>query len=250
VRGDMAKVIVERPRRRGWAWTKPKGYGRKLRRDGDSDALQREGMKARWQSHTKSFNEHLGPLRRYLNSQVGRPWDKVFSEICERINRNSAVQDHVRDHVEQYVLRHVILIDGVPCSGEGGWTYGQPLHRYYGRSWYVCPRTGLLRRVPPAPRRPKRPRRLQPPRYIRVSDELQCRFLDGAWHLVTVKPLPARCYNRDRCRDTDILLQRAAASITAADARRHYGAEVYAVAARRLGKREQRQYPIPSEFWK
>ena len=56
-------------------------------------------MKRRHQGHTKWLNEHLGPLRRYLDSQVGRPWDKVFSEICAHIDRSSAVQDHVRDHV-------------------------------------------------------------------------------------------------------------------------------------------------------
>jgi hypothetical protein len=251
MRADMAKVIVERPRHRGWAWTKPKGYGRKLRRDEEFGAPRREGMKARWQWHTKSFNEHLGPLRRYLDDQVGRPWDKVFSEICERINRNSVVQDHVRDHVEQYVVRHVILIDGVPCAGTSGsgCPYGEPLRRLRWSQWYVCPRTGLLRRIPEARRRPKQPTGKQPPRYIPVGDELQCRLIDGAWHLVTLKRLPNPLYEWGRCRNTDVLLQVQAAKLTPEDARWHYGAEVYAVAARRLGKREQRQYPIPIELW-
>ena len=31
MRADMAKVIVERPRLKGWAWNKPKGYQRQLR---------------------------------------------------------------------------------------------------------------------------------------------------------------------------------------------------------------------------
>jgi hypothetical protein len=52
-----------------------------------------------------------------LDAQVGRPWDKVFSEICAHIDRASAVQDHVRDHVAGYVVTHVLLIDGIPCSG-------------------------------------------------------------------------------------------------------------------------------------
>lgn len=156
MRADMAKVIVERPRKKGWAWNKPKGYQRRLRRYGEDGAPAREGIKACWRDHTKSLNEHLGPLRRYLDKQVGRPWDKVFSEICAHINRSNAVQDHVRDHVEDYVTTHVILIDGVPCNGEGGYNYGKPLHQFRYRPWYVCPRTGLLRRVK-APGR-KRPR--------------------------------------------------------------------------------------------
>jgi hypothetical protein len=28
----------------------------------------------------KQMNESLGPLRRYLERQVGRPWNKVYAE--------------------------------------------------------------------------------------------------------------------------------------------------------------------------
>src|SRR6266536_5431986 len=134
----MAKVIVERPRLCGYAWNKPKGYRRQLRRLDGEGLPVREGIKARWQNQTKSLNEHLGPLRRYLDSQVGRPWDKVFAEICAHINRNSAVQNHVRDHIADYVTVHVLLIDGVPCNGAGDWHYGKPLHEMGWRPWYVC----------------------------------------------------------------------------------------------------------------
>ena len=135
MRADMAKVIVERPRKKGCAWHKPKGYQRRLRRYGEDGPPAREGIKACWQGRTKYLNEHLGPLRRYLDKQVGRPWDKVFSEICAHIDRGSAVQDHVRDHVEDYVTVHVILVDGVPCSGGGDWRqYGRPLHEIVGNA--------------------------------------------------------------------------------------------------------------------
>jgi len=159
VRSDMAKVIVERPRKKAWAWNKPKGYRRRLCRYGEDGPPGREGIKACWQGRTKELNEHLGPLRRYLDKQVGRPWDKVFSEICAHINRNSAVQDHVRDHVAEYVTTHVILVDGVPCNGEGSWNYGKPLHQLRYRPWCVCPRTGLLRRVKVAGRKRKHRRK-------------------------------------------------------------------------------------------
>src|SRR5262249_31745932 len=149
-------VIVERPRKKSHSWNKPKGYQRQLLRYGEDGPPCREGIKARWKGHVRYPNEHLGPLRRYLNSQVGRPWDQVFSEICANIDRSSAVQDHVRDHIETYVTRHVILIDDVPRSGEGDWDHGKPLHHMRWRPWYVCPRTGLLRRVSlPSRKRPR-----------------------------------------------------------------------------------------------
>jgi hypothetical protein len=250
MRADMAKVIVERPRRKGYAWHKPKGYQRRLRRYGEDGPPAREGIKACWQDHTKYLNEHLGPLRRYLDKQVGRPWDKVFSEICAHIDRSSAVQDHVRDHVADYVTTHVILIDGVPCNGEGGRNYGQPLHQLRYRPWYVCPRTGLLRRIKTASRKqPRRPRKASPPRYIPVSENLQCRFLDGAWHLVTLKPLPTPPSHRERCTALDVLLNLQVAQLTPLKARQNYGAAVYAVAVRRLARKELRQYPIPVHWW-
>jgi hypothetical protein len=250
MRADMARVIVERPRLKGHAWNKPKGYQRRLQRYGEDGPPAREGIRDRWQGGTKELNEHLGPLRRYLDSQVGRPWDLVFSEICAHINRNSAVQDHVRDHVEDYVTRHVILIDGVPYNGEGGsWNYGKPLHEMPYRPWYVCPRTGLLRRVKVAGRKRRQPTKSEsPPKYIRVSDTLQCRFFGNAWHLVTLQPLPER--NRGRLgRDVDVLLNRPVVDITPGLARQEYGAEVYAVRSRPLARRELKQYPIPTRWW-
>jgi hypothetical protein len=110
MRADMAKVIVERPRKKGGAWRKPKGYQRRLSRYGD-DPPGREGIRGCWAGGRKMLNEHLGPLRRYLDKQVGRPWDRVFSEICRHIDRNSAVQDHVRDHVADYVNGYTTKAD-------------------------------------------------------------------------------------------------------------------------------------------
>lgn len=251
MRSDMAKVIVERPRKKGWAWNKPKGEQRRLRGYGDEGPPAREGIQRRWQGRTKTLNEHLGPLRRYLDKQVGRPWDKVFSEICAHIDRNSAVQDHVRDHVAGYVATCVILIDGVPCDGEGGWGYGEPLHDFRYRPWYVCPRTGLLRRVRSHRRKPAhRSPPDNPPPLIPVGPSLQCRYRDGAWYRVQVQALPMPESKRLRRPCRDIWLDRPVADITDAEARKTYGAAVYAVAQQRLTRSELNQYPIPVEFWK
>jgi hypothetical protein len=251
MRADMAKVIVERPRKRGHAWTKPKGYLRKLNRLRGEGEPVHEGMKKRWQDGTKFLNEHLGPLRRYLDSQVGRPWDKVFAEICAHINRSSAVQDHVRDHVEDYVTVHALLVDGVPCSGEGDQSYGKALHQMPWKRWYVCPRTSLLRRVKKPRKSSGGGRNRQTLRqYVRVSETLQCHFLDGAWHLVTLKPLAATAILRLRSEDWDLLLNRPVALIAPHVARKHYGAAVYATAKRPLAHRELAQYPVPVDSWR
>jgi hypothetical protein len=247
MRSDMAKVIVEKPRRKGWAGKRPKGYRQRLRAFGSDGPPIREGVKARWQGGTKSLNEHLGPLRRYLDSQVGRPWDRIFSEICAHINRNSAVQDHVRDHIEDYVSTCVILIDGVPCNGEGNWHYGKPLHQLPWKRWYVCPRTGRLRKILPRTKQKNRQDKIVLPQIIRVSDTLQCWLISGAWFLVTLKPL---LQFSTTCPERDVILNCAVAELDEPKARRQYGDAVYAVAKRRLAKRELRQYPIPVDEWR
>jgi hypothetical protein len=56
---------------------------------------------------TKSFTDLLGPLRRFLIGQVGRPWNKVYAELRERISPASTVQIHILGHVETMVARHV-----------------------------------------------------------------------------------------------------------------------------------------------
>src|SRR5262245_46976275 len=143
MRADMAKVIVERPRfgssMRGYG----KGYWRKLNRIALEELPKRERMKTH--GHSKRLNEHLGPLRRYLESRLGEPWNKTFAQICAHVDRSNPVQDHVRDHLDDYVLRHVQIINGKLCVAEG-WHFGRPVCQSY-KPFYVCPKTGLLKRI-------------------------------------------------------------------------------------------------------
>jgi hypothetical protein len=144
MRSDMPQVIIERPRG-GPRCKQPKGERKRLQRLSVEDQPRREGYGRRWCENRKWQTDLLGPLRRFLRSRVGRPWNKVYAEVCAEIRRESAVQDHLRDHLLQEVSTCVVLIDGVPCSGEGR-DYGMPLGRWRG-GFYVCPKTGLLRTI-------------------------------------------------------------------------------------------------------
>jgi hypothetical protein len=57
---------------------------------------------------TKGFSDHLGPLERYLRSQVGRPWNKVYSEIAAHIRPSNALQQHILSHLFGYVELHAV----------------------------------------------------------------------------------------------------------------------------------------------
>jgi hypothetical protein len=247
MRADMAKVIVERPRYGSWMRARHrKGYKRKLQRTPLDEAPRTEGIKEAYGLSGKSLNEHLAPLRRYLLSKVGRPWDKVFSEICARINRNSAVQDHVRDHVWDYVERHVILIDGVPCYGQG-YAYGTPLISYRGWSqYYVCPKSGLLKRVKAF--RTARRHHAADSKPVPLGACHYCVQLKGAWYMAEVCSFPSYwnagqvSYLERTC--DDVVLGR---PIKPPEAKKYYGREVHAVSIRRIGKREMKNLPIPLE---
>jgi hypothetical protein len=147
MRKDMAKVIVERPRR-GSADRVRKGRTRPLE-DSDGDALRTSKGQARQPVNraqkTKSLNENLAPLRRFLHAQVGRPWDKVYAEICENLRASNTVQQHVRDHVGDFVAIRTRMKDGKVVIADGWRGADVALADTY-QKLYVHPRTGLLRK--------------------------------------------------------------------------------------------------------
>lgn len=180
MREDMAKVIVERPRLGG--------YGRlkgRLGKDLEEQPVK-QGMKYRL-AETKSLNENLAPLRRYLARQVGRPWSKVYSEMSAHLKATNAVQQHVRDHLKDYVAIKVSVNKaGEPMVGVGGWW------RSY--NFYVDPRDGILKRAKAdtdkARKRAKEQRRQRLARAqrdinkIRLALGADLRRLNGIWFAV------------------------------------------------------------------
>lgn len=136
MRADMYKVIVERPRRGG-------GFRDEMPAPVDlSDSPRQEGLRRRHRCR-KGLNENLSPLRRYLASQVGRPWDKVFSDICAGIDRRNTVQRHIHQHLEDFVAIRVYDVDG-ELQIDGRWRGRVPLADTWAPEFYVHPGHGLL----------------------------------------------------------------------------------------------------------
>jgi hypothetical protein len=254
MRADMGKVLVERPRlgrRRAERWP-GKGYRKQLRKclaAGDSPP-PREGMKDTYGWLTKSFNEHLNPLRRFLDSNVGRPWDKVYSEICRFVDRNNVVQKHILTHLFDYVVTNVVLIDGQPCRGTAyARQYGEPLRTSHSRYlWYVCPKSGLLRksRYVPYDRR----KRHAPPRTVRLNNKQVCVERDGRWELISVT-LIAKADPQD-IPAYDMILQRHIDGKVKCEGEvvEDLGRSRYVVTRRVLSKRELLAMPIPIDWLK
>ena len=142
MRKDMAKVVTEAPRR-GHGNSSHK-WGRRLAKDEyslDDHGASRAPIARRRQYgwDAKEFSDLLGPLRRYLRKQVGRPWDKVWSEITQTLDSRSLTGQHIFDHIRWEVE-------------QDGWI-GDDGRLYHKRRWgtiqlitglYVHPVTRLL----------------------------------------------------------------------------------------------------------
>jgi hypothetical protein len=112
MRSDMAKVVTERPRR--GHGNPSKKWGRQLRKneyDAEDHGPKRAPIARRNQYgwNAKEFSDLLGPLRRYLRKQVGRPWDKVWSEITRNLDTRSLAGQHIFDHIKWEVEQHVLV---------------------------------------------------------------------------------------------------------------------------------------------
>jgi hypothetical protein len=54
----------------------------------------------------KDFHDKLAPAHRWLVAQVGRPWSKVYSELCARFDTRTVAGRHVvHDHMLRWVRR-------------------------------------------------------------------------------------------------------------------------------------------------
>jgi hypothetical protein len=254
MRADMGKVLVERPRLGSRAAKWPgKGYRKRLRKyfqAGDSPP-QREGMKKSYGYSIKHFNEHLSPLRRFLNSNVGRPWDKIYSEICQHVDHGNVVQKHILTHLFDYVVVNTVLIDGEPCRGEphcGGYRYGEPLRTSHRRDrWYVCPKSGLLRKSKYIPHEREK---AAPPRMVKLNNKQVCVDRGGQWELISVT-LVAKQFSWD-VPAYDAILQRAIDSQCRSETKsiETRGGCRYAVSRRVLSRKELLAMPIPIEWLK
>ncbi len=148
MRSDMSKVVIEKPRAHD-NWPSRKGRVKE-------DLLSEDSPKHEPMSlgrGTKRQTDVLGPLVGYLRKNVGKPWDKVNSDIHEHLKMTSMAQGHILDHIDHMVVKNVLLVkEGkleVPYESDGRArvSVSHDKWRTYG-GFYVCPKSGLLKLSP------------------------------------------------------------------------------------------------------
>lgn len=208
MREDMFKVIVERPRRLVHRAPRVKSRLDRL------PERTKVGMKRGAQEQcgwTKYLNENLAPLQRYLRKQRGRPWNKVYSEICARLDTRSAVKQHVRDHLEDLIVFRVVVGKDGALLDPKGWPRLQPIHEAR-QELYVDPGDGIVKEVAALRRQlglpvSRRARRRRPaPRnegVILLSELEDLKRIDGIWYRLRYQPqtpAPRPACDCPRCR--------------------------------------------------
>lgn len=174
MRNDMHKVIAEPGRRGGHDYVKT----RVAIDAADDSEPNREPMRRRGKFDRRSRCQNTNPLRRYLASKVGQPWNDVFSDICANNDLRNYVQGEVREHITWMVHTNVEVIEGEPIATDG--------YRIW-RDFWVHPETGVLMSVPKGKRYRWRGWKTD---HEQVAIDALTKYVkvDGIWYKVTFKP--------------------------------------------------------------
>lgn len=115
-------------------------------------ARGKEGMKTMHHGGSKSFNDNLPPLIRFLNSQVGKNWDGVYARLSRRLDKSTVSGLHVFQHLEDMLATKVEIVrSGKRTAIIGHMPFGgrRALYSTEKRpAFYVHPRNGVLMRAP------------------------------------------------------------------------------------------------------
>jgi hypothetical protein len=189
MRDDMFKVIVERPRKKPWVTPKTARAYRNSEEVAAKIGIKQGHEKRKW------LNENLAPLKRWLESQVNCPWDKVYAELCANIDRRNTVQEHIFAHIDNFVERETRLIDGKVYVIDNWPRKLVPIEESRA-TLYVHPTTGILRknkhRVTWRQVRDEKRATEKAELAVRrrdINDTEQLHKIDGVWYRVRLAPM-------------------------------------------------------------
>lgn len=185
MRKDLAKVMHDTRGSRSQGRVDKYHYHRhELKNNLDEDADTKFESMTKWtSSNRRGVDVRCNILKRILFKEVGRPWNKVYSELCELLPKNDVL---LRDSINWIVEQKAFVEKGkvvVAC----GWGSGAiPVENSH-RPFYVCPKTGMLKKIPKEKRHRREDNRYK---FITIDDYHQIHKISGVWYLITLADVP------------------------------------------------------------
>lgn len=198
MRSDMKKVVIERPRGQSNAPNRKFGARLPYIPDHDYDEQpKRVGISASYRDYgysRKWLRDLLGPLTRFLQKNIGRPWNEVYSEICATLDRREITGHHLISHLKDEVETNCFM-----GANRKVWylRWGSDLREVEG--FYVHPQTRLLCRALQPNKRALQRRQLlaEDVAWLVIDDETGYRKWKEIWYRVKYKRVFAGWYRRN-----------------------------------------------------
>lgn len=127
-----------------WQGNKRKGYD-KCHANNPDNYRQKEGMKLR-SGGTKCQTDNLKPMVQFLEKHRGKYWNKVYSALCKRMDKNTLLGQHLIDHLFDFVETKVTIESG-RIIGHSGYQGPRELTSFWSPQYYVHPKSGQLLKV-------------------------------------------------------------------------------------------------------
>lgn len=245
MRSDMGKVITERER--GGSGAKSMKHGAAVRWEGHDHGYDEQPKRAKISARGqygyehKTFTDVLGPIKGFIRKNVGKPWNKIYSEICKVLDKRKVTHAHVIDHIYQWVGLTVVYCsdgywrepDNITCRLEDDGTL-----TYFGSApdYFVHPRTGILTnnkaRESKRAQQAKWSAKKADPDFIKINELSAYKRIDSIWY---------KCQIRDASKQ-EIELHKFTSSLQYTDMKSRvfvHGRESYYIEDKKqLGKKE------------
>lgn len=141
----MHEELIECYRSKSWNQDKQKGYQKNAKNNDFENEKKKEGIKAR-SGGWKQQRDNLSPLIRFLEKNEGKYWNKIYAQLCKKMDKKTLLGQHLFDHLADFVETKVSLEDG-KIMGHTRWGTPQELASYWHPQFYVHPKSGQLMKV-------------------------------------------------------------------------------------------------------
>lgn len=179
-RKSLGKETIERPRRGSRIPSvKARSYGRIVDTEDGPEYFGKTRIPM--SMCDKSFTDVLGPVNGFLRANTGRPWNKVKSELRQKLGGFSWPLQHVLTaHVDVEENTWINEHGAVVTDGAFGPRVVPDTYRRAGQ-FYVCPKSGLLK-VAQLKRKSRRKPKPSKVEWVKAGDRWLV-LIAGVWFL-------------------------------------------------------------------